>query len=593
MSNAPSFRPALAIAVLSLAGCVAQAESRWSGVERVVAFGDVHGAYAELVSALQAAGVIDAETNWSGGATHLISLGDLLDRGAESRVVMDLLRKLEDQAAAAGGRVHVVLGNHEVMNLSRDLNYLAEGEMAQYADLDPRGEGDARRGHLAAFAANGRYGSWLLERPLAVVINDTLFVHGGISSRVGDLSLATINRQGQAELRDYLAGHGALLAAGRVRPEDEIVAIVESARAVADDRSLDDALRDAAGRLVDATEGLAFAFDGPLWYRGSAQCHPYYEAAALADSLEELGAERLVVGHTPTMDGLVHSRMDGRVIRLDTGMNTAYYGGRPAALEIIADGAARPIYATDGPEKLIAEPNRMWARPDGMSDAEIETFLAGAEIIQLEELATGVTNPKRLTLEGNGKRLRAVFKSYDSDPNLQNGSWGRLADKADRFLYDLVAYRLDRMLGLEMVPPAVLREVDGVAGVVQYWIEDTLTEKEKREESMSYQGFCDLREQYNLMNVFDALIHNDDRNLSNVLYTLPDWRVWLIDHSRAFRSDRRIPRLYRDADMSLTPQLRQALEGLARERLQAELGAYLHRRQIDGIEARLKRLLRL
>ena len=74
---------------------------RWSGVARVVAFGDVHGAYDQLVAVLESEGVVDAALNWSGGTTHLVSVGDLLDRGPKSRAVMDLLMRLQRQAPAA------------------------------------------------------------------------------------------------------------------------------------------------------------------------------------------------------------------------------------------------------------------------------------------------------------------------------------------------------------------------------------------------------------------------------------------------------------------------------------------------------------
>ena len=78
---------------------------RWNGVARIVAFGDVHGAQRELVALLQQVGVIDAEQHWSGGATHLVSVGDLIDRGPGSKAVLDLLMRLETEAPRAGGKV--------------------------------------------------------------------------------------------------------------------------------------------------------------------------------------------------------------------------------------------------------------------------------------------------------------------------------------------------------------------------------------------------------------------------------------------------------------------------------------------------------
>jgi hypothetical protein len=100
---------------------------------RIVAFGDVHGAFDQMFRLLRELQIVDASGNWSAGTTHLVSLGDLLDRGPQSRKVMDLLMKLQPQALAAGGRVHVVLGNHELMNLTGDLRYVSAGEYAAFA----------------------------------------------------------------------------------------------------------------------------------------------------------------------------------------------------------------------------------------------------------------------------------------------------------------------------------------------------------------------------------------------------------------------------------------------------------------------------
>ena len=85
---------------------VAQAaQVQWNGVERVVAFADVHGAYTELVTLLRETGIVDARDRWAAGQTHVVSLGDLLDRGADSRKVMDLLMRLQGEAQI--GRAHV------------------------------------------------------------------------------------------------------------------------------------------------------------------------------------------------------------------------------------------------------------------------------------------------------------------------------------------------------------------------------------------------------------------------------------------------------------------------------------------------------
>ena len=160
-------------------------EVQWSGIDRVIAFGDVHGAYTELHQLLREAGVMDEQDHWAAGRTHVVSLGDLLDRGADSRKVLDLLMRLQVEAQAAGGQLHVLLGNHEAMNLLGDLRYVEPAEFAAYADLESpadRAAGKFPPGYLgkrAAFLPDGKYGKWLLAQPAVIRINDTLFMHAG------------------------------------------------------------------------------------------------------------------------------------------------------------------------------------------------------------------------------------------------------------------------------------------------------------------------------------------------------------------------------------------------------------------------------
>src|SRR5665213_4193263 len=124
----------LVMSALTLSLSLFAAQSEWTGVERVVAVGDVHGDYGAFVEVLRMAGLIDRQNRWTGGGTHLVQVGDVCDRGPDTRKVMDLLMDLEKQAARAGGHVHALLGNHEVMNLMGDLRYTTPGEFAAFAD---------------------------------------------------------------------------------------------------------------------------------------------------------------------------------------------------------------------------------------------------------------------------------------------------------------------------------------------------------------------------------------------------------------------------------------------------------------------------
>src|SRR6266566_4929528 len=107
-----------------------------TGIEHIVAIGDVHGAYDRLTQILRAAGLADDQLHWSGAKTHLVQAGDILDRGPDSRKAEDLLRRLTDEAAAAGGQVHMLLGNHEVMRMLGDMRYTTPGEYQAFVTPD-------------------------------------------------------------------------------------------------------------------------------------------------------------------------------------------------------------------------------------------------------------------------------------------------------------------------------------------------------------------------------------------------------------------------------------------------------------------------
>jgi hypothetical protein len=307
--------------------------------ERIVAIGDVHGAYDRFVGILRAAGLIDARARWIGGRAILVQTGDVVDRGAHSRRALDLLRRLEGEAARAGGRVYALLGNHEVMRMVWDLRYLSPEEVAAFrngrsedlreqvyatvaADAAQRARAEKREHDEAtfreqfmrdiplgfiemrqAFGPTGDYGKWLRERPTLVRINGIAFVHGGIDEATAILGCEGIN---EAIRRDLTF----------TQPTPELVSRM-----------------------------LAMSETSPLWYRGLAEEPDPGFAPQAAAILRTLGARAIVVGHTTTNGFRIKSRFDRRVVQIDTGMlgGTWYPGGVASALEI-RDDALTAIY---------------------------------------------------------------------------------------------------------------------------------------------------------------------------------------------------------------------------------------------------------
>ena len=117
---------------------------------RIVAVGDLHGDYEAWIDIARDAGLIDAKKKWIGGKTVLVQTGDITDRGADSLKIIRHLQKLDGEAKAAGGRVIVLLGNHEAMMVTGDYRYVTPGEIAAFADRNSKARRDA------AFDANAK-----------------------------------------------------------------------------------------------------------------------------------------------------------------------------------------------------------------------------------------------------------------------------------------------------------------------------------------------------------------------------------------------------------------------------------------------------
>jgi hypothetical protein len=243
--------PLLAVASLALVPAAFAAEGTCgiTGVSRVVAVGDVHASYDNLVSVLTMAGLLDRSAHWAGGKGVFVQVGDILDRGAEARPVLDLLMRLEKEARPAGGRVIVLLGNHDVMNILGDLSAVQLAEYAEWKEPETAGSrtqsGKARRmefvdavterareeakaagqpfneaayrrkilaetpsGYVEraqALSASGEYGQWLRGRDVVATVNDVAFVHGGLTPEVAALGCEEINRKVRSELGTDLA----------------------------------------------------------------------------------------------------------------------------------------------------------------------------------------------------------------------------------------------------------------------------------------------------------------------------------------------------------------------------------------------------
>jgi hypothetical protein len=305
---------------------------------RIIAVGDLHGDYDAWEAIARAAGVVDAKGRWSGGATTLVQMGDIADRGPDSLKIIRQMMKLQREAPKRGGKVIVLVGNHEAMNMTGDLRYVHPGEFRAFTDAnsiarrdriyevnraaiekaykahDPSMSREAIRDawmkvnpvgmleHQAAWGPAGDIGKWVIGNPAVLKLGDTLFVHGGISAAYANVPIEQINQ----------------------RVADALKARDETPTSIINDPV------------------------GPLWYRGLITRAPGDEATVapvvanaqplsieqeIALVLRSFQVRRIVVAHTPSTAGIIEAD-HGALWRIDSAISRAY-NGKLTYLEIV------------------------------------------------------------------------------------------------------------------------------------------------------------------------------------------------------------------------------------------------------------------
>ena len=178
------------------------------------------------------------------------------------------------------------------------------------------------------------------------------------------------------------------------------------------------------------------------------------------------------------------------------------------------------------------------------SDREAEEFLRTAKIVSRKHVGEGINNPLRVVLEKGGIRFSGIFRDVHVsklEVKLRDGTTKR--NFRDDAIFECAAYALNRLLGLDNVPPTVRRKVGGKSGTLQTWVPNAITEKERVEKQIQFsRGLAQWRwaVQWQIVYIFDNLIANEDRNRGNILLD-PEGKLWMIDHTRAFRRQATLP----------------------------------------------------
>ncbi|OGD16838.1 MAG: hypothetical protein A2Y69_03860 [Candidatus Aminicenantes bacterium RBG_13_59_9] len=221
-----------------------------------------------------------------------------------------------------------------------------------------------------------------------------------------------------------------------------------------------------------------------------------------------------------------------------------------------------------------------------LSKEEARLFLLEAKVIQSERIGKGLTNPWRLTLSADGLTHDASFQ--DVDVRTQEAGFaggGRELNFADSFHFNIAAYELASLLGVDdMVPITVEREWEGKKGSLSWWVDDIKMDEEERvKRAISPPDSHSWNNQMHRIRVFSQLIYDTDRNVQNILIT-GDWKLWIIDFTRAFRTIRELPE---EEDLLKCERgLYDRLQKIGKDAVSRAVGGHLTRWEVEALMAR-------
>jgi hypothetical protein len=225
------------------------------------------------------------------------------------------------------------------------------------------------------------------------------------------------------------------------------------------------------------------------------------------------------------------------------------------------------------------------------SDAQVEQFLREAKVIKTKSVGKGVTGSMRATLSDGTLTHDAQIQQVEEKKTQFEAAGAAEFNFEDSWRFNVAAYRLDRLIGLQMVPVSISRKWKSQPAAFTWWIDDVMMDEGKRLKDKVQPPDSGLwNEQMQLVRVFDQLIYNVDRNMGNLLIG-KTWRVWAIDHTRAFRTHNTLksPANITRCDRQVIDRLKQ----LNKDVLKKEIGEFVTDYQITGLLARRDKIVEL
>jgi hypothetical protein len=257
------------------------------------------------------------------------------------------------------------------------------------------------------------------------------------------------------------------------------------------------------------------------------------------------------------------------------------------ALSLVTAGAADAQVSTPDSGTVVA-----YDAFDGLTATEIETFLLKARVVEVVPIGSGVTKPLRATLDDGGVRHDAEVQVVDSCEATGDVDLPSPEITCDSYRYNVAAYLIGKLLGLTSIPPTVLRVFGGRPAAFTWWVERAHTLADMEVHGQWSPDMEEWQRQAGTVTLFDELICNTDRHQANLLMD-PLRRVWLIDHTRAFRVRPRLRNPDRLEGLEFDRSLMTRLRGLNEAALETCCGAFLSREERADVLARRDSILAL
>lgn len=225
-----------------------------------------------------------------------------------------------------------------------------------------------------------------------------------------------------------------------------------------------------------------------------------------------------------------------------------------------------------------------------LTDQQMEQFLRTATVSAIKSVNVGIAQTRRADLTDGKISHRAHIQIIDEAKARFEGTMGSEINFRDTWKFNVAAYKLDRLLDINLTPVSVERTHGGSTGSFTWWIDDAMMEVDRKKKGLQPPDQDSWNQQMFIVRVFDQLIYNTDRNLQNLIID-KEWRIWMIDHTRAFRlmRDVREPKNLTKCDKGLLDRLRR----LKRDEVEEATKPYLTKMEVDGIVARAQKIVAL